>query len=358
MKQCTEADEKILGRPLLRMLGLKLSISPVCGGPMSRREKILSNLNVRTLDGLEIGALASPIVQPADGRIIYVDHVDTKTLKDKYRHDPSVDSSKIVDVGAVWGAHTLQECLGSGRKVDYVVASHVIEHVPDLITWLAEIRAILKPGGSLRLAIPDRRYTFDYLRVESRIHDVADAYLRKARSPLPRSIIEHCSLIRIVDCAQAWDGSLDVKSLRAHSSTKVGLEQARDAVSNGTYYDSHCWVFTPVSFAELCIEMAELELLEFSCDYYFETPRNALEFYVSMTPSADKAQAIASWANMKASLLQSPTYQKPVESSAIGTTRSPTMQQMDFATLRRKWPRIVRTQIAGLFKKVSARSGS
>jgi predicted SAM-dependent methyltransferase len=35
-----------------------------------------------------------------------------------------------------------------------VIASHVIEHTPDLVTWLAEIRAILQPNGTLRLAIP------------------------------------------------------------------------------------------------------------------------------------------------------------------------------------------------------------
>ena len=143
----------------------------------SRRDKILANLDLKALKGLEIGALASPLVKPEEGNIFFVDHVDTETLLKKYGPDPSVNKADIMHVDAVWGAQTLQDCIGAGRKVDYVVASHVIEHVPDLVTWLSEIHSVLRKNGSLRLAIPDRRYTFDYLRNESRIHDVLEAYL-------------------------------------------------------------------------------------------------------------------------------------------------------------------------------------
>ncbi|MGC8160060.1 hypothetical protein ACP3WZ_26405, partial [Salmonella enterica] len=76
-----------------------------------------------------------------------------------------------------------------------------------------EIAAILKPGGELRLAVPDRRYTFDLLRNESRLHDVLDNYLRKARRPQPHQIIDFCGLSRVVDCAAAWDGALDLAAL-------------------------------------------------------------------------------------------------------------------------------------------------
>ena len=278
-------------------------------GP-SRRDRILANLDLKALQGVEIGALASPLVRPEQGDILYVDFADTATLREKYKDDPTVAIADIVNVDALWGSQTLQQCIGADRKVDYVVASHVIEHVPDLIAWLAEIRAILKPAGALRLAIPDRRYTFDFLRPESRLHDVLDAYLSRARAPLPRAILEVNNLARAVDCGDAWDGALDIDNLRRLGNPKVGIEQARDALANGTYYDTHCWVFTPLSFAELCAEMAQSDLLDLACDFYVETPRNQLEFYVGMVPGADKAAVIASWRTMRASLLASRTYQK------------------------------------------------
>ena len=276
----------------------------------SRRDKILANLDLKSLEGLEIGALSTPLVQPVEGNIFFVDHAKTDELKEKYRDHASVDTDYIVEVDAVWGPQTLQECIGVGRKVDYVVASHVIEHVPDFITWLQEIHSILRPGGSVRLAIPDRRYSFDILRFESRPHDVLDAYLRRVRVPMPRLLMEHMSLVREVDCRAAWNGKLDIAGLKRYHLIDAGITLARDTLTHQSYHDCHCWVFTPISFADLCKELAIIDLLGFVCDFHFETVRDTLEFFVSMTPSSDKAAIIASWDRMKDELLRSATYQK------------------------------------------------
>jgi SAM-dependent methyltransferase len=288
----------------------------------SRRDKFLANLDLHSLDGLEIGALASPIVSSSEGSVFYVDHADTETLRTKYANEPSIDVSRIVQVNAVWGENTLRDCIGKDRKVDYVVASHVIEHVPDLITWLSEIRSILRPTGTLRIAVPDRRYTFDYLRFESRLHDVLDAYLKRARAPSPRLIMEHNNLIRHVDCEAAWNGTIDPDALRPHWPTpaRIGLEAALNAINHGTYYDTHCWVFTPVSFADLFREIADLDLLGFSCGHFFETSQNEIEFFVHLSPCDDKNKILASWVNMKATLLQSTSYQRTIREG--GTTKS------------------------------------
>jgi SAM-dependent methyltransferase len=272
------------------------------GAYPDRRDKILANLDLESLEGLEIGALASPLVRPREGNIFFVDYTDAETLKQKYANDPSVDTANIVDVDAIWGARSLQECIGVDKKVDYVVASHVVEHVPDLITWLSEIRSILRSGGTLRLAVPDRRYTFDYVRFETRIHDVVDAYLQKARAPLPRLVMEFFSQTCFVDCVAAWSGTLEIANLRRYNSLARSLALAEDALVNGSYHDVHCWVFTPASFAELCIEMAEVDLLGFACEHYIETARNELEFFVHMAPSDDKGEIIKSWTRMKTSL--------------------------------------------------------
>jgi len=258
------------------------------GSNPTRRDKILANLNLNDHDGLEIGALARPLVSRSEGKIFYVDYTDAETLRAKYANDPEVDTSKIVQVDAVWGEQTLQDCIGKDRKVDYVVASHVIEHVPD------------------RLAVPDRRYTFDYLRFESRLHDVLDAYLQRARAPLPRLIIEFHNLIRDVDHNAAWKGPIDPESLPPRCAPRAGLEAAIKAISTGAYYDTHCWVFTPLSFATLFGEIAELDLLGFSCEYYFETVLNEIEFFVHLTPCDDKNKILASWTGMKTGL-QRPT---------------------------------------------------
>jgi SAM-dependent methyltransferase len=247
-------------------------------------------------------------VKPSEGDIFFVDHADTETIRRKFANDKSVNLDDIVEVNAVWGEQTLLECVG--KKVDYVIASHVIEHVPDLVSWLAEIHDVLAKGGSFRIVVPDRRYTFDYLRNESRLSDVLEAYLLKAKRPLPRFIIEHCHMARVVDLASAWRGNLDVEELQPMGSVNSGIEFAKDSLESGSYLDVHCWIFTPVSFANLLCQLAELDLLRFACERFFETPRDSFEFYVHLSPNSNKTHILDSWKSMKRGLLESPTYQK------------------------------------------------
>ena len=54
--------------------------------------------------------------------------------------------------------------LPNERRVDFVIASHVIEYVPEMVSWLQCIGEALRPGGVLNLAIPasikiDKRLT-------------------------------------------------------------------------------------------------------------------------------------------------------------------------------------------------------
>jgi len=102
--------------PRARPQPLKFPFAP--GTHPSRRDKILANLELAAVDGVEIGAFISPLVRPEEGKILFVDYADTKTLQDKYRSDASIDVEKMVHVGAVWGAQTLQECIGLERKID------------------------------------------------------------------------------------------------------------------------------------------------------------------------------------------------------------------------------------------------
>src|SRR5258708_4979694 len=170
---------------------------------MNLRDRIRDGMDFASKTTLEIGPLYRPFVLKSEGDVMYVDHADTETLRKKYADDPLFDVASIVDVDAVWGEQTLSECLGAGRKVDYIIASHVIEHVPDLITWLRELRSVLGEGGQIRLVIPDKRFTFDYTRRLTVFSDVVDAYLRKARRPLTLYIIDHILNVRRVDTVSA-----------------------------------------------------------------------------------------------------------------------------------------------------------
>ena len=122
--------------PLERARPLKLPF-PERSIPL-RRDKILANLDLKALEGLEMGPLASPLVSRTEGTIFYIDHADTAALQRKYADQAGFDIHKIVRVNAVWCMSSLLDCIPKDKRFDYVVASHVAEHVPDQITWLAE----------------------------------------------------------------------------------------------------------------------------------------------------------------------------------------------------------------------------
>jgi SAM-dependent methyltransferase len=58
---------------------------------------------------------------------------------------------------------------------DFVIASHLLEHLADPLTQIGEIHRALKPGGVVLIYLPDRRHTFDRKRAATPLsHLIAD----------------------------------------------------------------------------------------------------------------------------------------------------------------------------------------
>ncbi len=155
--------------------------------------------------GLELGPLHNPLIEREGTQVLYVDHADTATLRRKYEGH---DVGEIVDVDVVWDQR-LASALGDRAPVGYVVASHVIEHVPDLVGWLGELAEVLATGGALSLAIPDKRFCFDRRRAESRLGEVIEAHLQARLRPSPGQVFDFWSSLHEIDTAAAWAGTVD-----------------------------------------------------------------------------------------------------------------------------------------------------
>ncbi|CAG9267969.1 methyltransferase domain-containing protein [Paraburkholderia caribensis] len=267
---------------------------------MERREKILNGLNVATMSGIEIGPLAWPIVRKSDGDITYVDFTDADTLRKNHGPAGRVPIDQIVEVDAIWGANTLQQAIGEQRKVDYIIASHVVEHVPDLLEWLEELRAVLKPGGQIRLVVPDRRFTFDYLRRETKAEDVLAAHAIKARVPQPQQILEYFLNYVDVDRMAAWKGTLG--DLKPNTTVQQAMALVESALK-GEYNDVHCWVFTPKSIGSLFARLAKDGLIDLECTHFQDTDFGEYEFFVGLRSCEDREQVVSSWEAVAASAI-------------------------------------------------------
>ncbi len=268
---------------------------------VDRREKLLSGLDLARQSGLEIGPLDHPLVRKSEGCVRYVDYADAGFLREKYKDDANVVGANIPEVDAIWGGNTIAEALGADPlgatgAYDYAVASHVVEHVPDLIAWLAELHAVLKPGATLRLAVPDRRFTFDFMRRESHVADAITANVLGARAPLPGQLIDSCLNHHLVDRRDMWAGGA-ARAPRYPPADRLthAVTCARATIATGQYIDVHCWVFTPLSFLGLMEQLAALGLLHFECERCFETERDEDEFIVILRTGVDPQRCAESW---------------------------------------------------------------
>lgn len=64
------------------------------------------------------------------------------------------------------------------HSLDYVVTSHVLEHVANPIAALVEWCRVLRPGGIIYLLVPDRRLTWDRFRTPTPVDHLFDDFSR------------------------------------------------------------------------------------------------------------------------------------------------------------------------------------
>jgi hypothetical protein len=248
----------------------------------SRRARALQFIEPSTQRGLEFGALDRPLVRRADGEIFYVDHLPSEGLRGKYRSVPGYNVDMIVNVDFVWNNENLSDIVGHAAPFDYVIASHVIEHVPDVIGWLNQVCDVLGAKGIISLVIPDKRFIFDLYRPVTSLADLVACYLEERRKPSVRQIFEAYSLHARVDCAELWRSSLGPKSVDFVHDELFALEICKEASEGDKYLDIHCSVFTPEVFYQLMEVLFKMKLIRCAIESMEPTQLNESEFFVSL----------------------------------------------------------------------------
>lgn len=248
-------------------------------GRMTREDKALHALD-RKGDGLEIGPSHNPIAPKSRGFNVHVlDHASAEELRAKYRGH-GVNLGNIEDVDFVWSGQSLPDLIGQTACYDWIIASHVIEHVPDLVAFLQQCETLLRAGGTLSLVIPDKRYCFDCFSPPSTTGDVLDAWAEKRVRPSPGQVFDHFANAakRRGQIAWASDGKGGADAL-CHSMGEAKAHWVR-ASSTSEYLDVHCWRFTPAAFRLMVSDLRELKLVNLGIKSEFDT--SGCEFFVSL----------------------------------------------------------------------------
>lgn len=239
------------------------------GSPLAQREGLVALIDPAR-PTLEIGPFCQPLVRGEAVR--YLDRLDAAELRARASAlgmDPTGCPERIDFVGGLDDVEA--------ESFDAVVASHSIEHQPDLVRHLEGVARALRANGRYYLVVPDKRFCFDHFLAESTIADILDAFEEERAVHSLGSQVEHVALVTHNDPARHWrgdHGSMSDDERRRRAAEAIGAYRR----SAGDYVDVHAWQFTPASFRAAMRTLVDLGLSAFEVEAVYDTPRDRAEF--------------------------------------------------------------------------------
>jgi SAM-dependent methyltransferase len=251
---------------------------PAAPGAPDRREQLLSLFDTRG-HGLEIGAGFNPLLPKSEGYDIKVlDHASQEDLRHKYEGS-GVDLARIEPVDYVSSGGSLIATIGREACFDYIVGSHVIEHSVDLLGLLIDCQRLLKAGGVVALAVPDKRFSFDVLRPVSSTGDVLQAHVEGRTRHSLGALFDEVAYNSLRGGALAWPPDAG-GPLAFAGSLEAAYDIFEKSRREGTFHDIHAWQFTPSSFRLIVSDLHAVGYLGLREKAFLTAPQ---EFFVALS---------------------------------------------------------------------------
>jgi SAM-dependent methyltransferase len=250
---------------------------------------------------IEIGPYHCPIAARKAGfQSTSLDIMDAASLREQARRDPNLsdeDVQNIEEVDLIGTASDVADLarqkFGSEIEFDWILSSHNIEHIPDPIRFLQQSEAILRCGGILRLAVPDKRACFDFFRPLTELAGwLAAFHERRTRPTIHQNFAQEslrCSFYARNDQLGAWTlGKPNAPDLVVQDQLLEYYEKwfGENGEIPTEYIDTHCWTFTPASFQLLIHDLNGLGLTHLQVRSCSETYGH--EFFIDLEKVADK----------------------------------------------------------------------
>ena len=133
--------------------------------------------------GIELGAMTAPVDVRGVNAIREVRYVDRHKKADLIELFPELAQQKddIVEADVTCDISCGLKPF-ENASVDFVIANHIIEHLPDPLLLMREIWRVLRSEGRCYLAVPDKRYTFDRERPNTSLRHLLVDHLRRVRA--------------------------------------------------------------------------------------------------------------------------------------------------------------------------------
>ena len=230
--------------------------------------------------GIEYGPLHAALIEKSQYDVLYADFADRDFLRSHYAHDKSVNIERIPHIDIVTEGKDISIFVDD-NSMDYVVASHVMEHIPDILGWLESNLRVLKPGGRIAVAFPDKRYCFDLKRKSSSISKVIAAHLERRSRPNFESICDHFWNVATVGAVDCWEGKSTPENSDYIYPRDNIIEFLTEKLESSAYTDVHCWIFSDEEFLETMKAAMPYSKIDYKIVSFYPTQRYTLEFYVT-----------------------------------------------------------------------------
>jgi SAM-dependent methyltransferase len=252
--------------------------------------------------GVEIGPFFNPIAPRRAGyNVVTVDRADMPTLIERATKIAGLPPDMIgniehVDIVLADGESFADACLARRPEgYAYLVGSHSLEHIPDLLGFFEEADRLLTPAGVITFAVPDLRYCFDFFKPHSTTGQVLRAHRERRGRHEPETLFDAIALNASRDGAGAWlrdpFAMPRVETDLRHAFDEYNFVFAEAADPHAPYRDAHCWFFTPAVFELIVFDLNVLGCIPFVVTGLEENPGS--EFIAHMARGATPADAAA-----------------------------------------------------------------
>lgn len=242
---------------------------------------------------LELGPLNRPIANKnVYPNTFYCDVRSTEEVRELYSGNDyleatglMVDPETIVPIDYIV-RESYEKTFKDVEKFDFVIASHVLEHMEDLIYALRDISTVLKREGVFFIVYPDRRYCFDHFRTSASFRDAYNVFRNGSVKNAPMVLDFYFSVIAENNPDTFWnkEGILNYLPEAPFDKAVEHYEQALNGVKMD---DVHYWPFTDMDFLRFLYDCIRAKLIPFRCISFCPCLQNDQQFIVALKYDQD-----------------------------------------------------------------------
>ena len=200
----------------------------------------------------------------------------TQEIRAFYQKDANVNKDAICEIDFVIHRSYTEACKNT-EKFDYIISSHVLEHMPRLIEFFQDTVNILNTHGKMYIFLPDCRYCFDHFRSPTSFAELYYIHTQGLEFA-PWQVLDFSNMCVPLNDPKIFSTNKRLFSLLTKRTSFANAKASFEKALEGKFVAVHFSTFTPQSFLLLLHEMIRAGFFPYKLVNFFPTPKNDYTF--------------------------------------------------------------------------------